>query len=381
MVLSRYNRLSFSVYIRKRGDFLKKILIFLGTRPEATKLCPLVRVLRQRGVAVYLCCTGQHRELLAGAFEPFGIFPDGVHTLPSGLPLSALLTRVLEGCGETIARERPTAAVVQGDTLSAAAAALASFYRGVPVLHVEAGLRTYADTPYPEEVQRRMLAPIAAFHFAPTAAARENLLREGIPGGRICVTGNTGLDALRYTLRRDFRHALLPAGRLVLLTLHRRESIGAPMEAVFAAARRIAGEHPDVTLLFPLHRNAVGEAARRALADLPRIVLCEALPPAVFANLLARAALVLTDSGGVCEEASFLHIPTLILRAKTERTEAVAAGAALTVGTDADAVFAAAHRLLCDPEVYRKMKNAPCPFGDGHASERIADVICKYNFT
>ncbi len=361
---------------------MKKIQIFLGTRPEATKLCPLVRALREReGVAVRLCTTGQHKELLTGAFDPFGVFPDEVHSLPAGLPLSALFARVFAACGETLGRQRPSAVIVQGDTLSAAAAALAAFYRGVPVLHVEAGLRTYADLPYPEEAHRRMIAPLSRLHFAPTAESRENLLREGIPSERISVTGNTGLDALRYTLRREFRHALLPAGRLLLLTLHRRESVGAPMEAVFTAVRRIAAAHPDVTVLFPLHKNAVGEAARRALAELPRVVTCEALPPAVFANLLARATLVLTDSGGVCEEASFLHIPTLILRAQTERTEAVAAGAALAAGTDADAVFTAAHRLLCAPAARHRMKNAPCPYGDGHASERIADVICKENFT
>ncbi|MBQ7377860.1 MAG: UDP-N-acetylglucosamine 2-epimerase (non-hydrolyzing) [Clostridia bacterium] len=361
---------------------MKKIQFFIGTRPEATKLCPLVRVLKEReGVAVRTCVTGQHRDLLAGAFDPFGIFPDEVYRLPAGLPLSALFARVFATCGETLGREMPHAAVVQGDTLSATAAALAAFYRGVPVFHVEAGLRTYADLPYPEEAHRRMIAPLARLHFAPTAAARENLLREGIPSERIFVTGNTGLDALRYTLRREFHHALLPAGRLLLLTLHRRESIGAPMEAVFSAVRRIVAAHPDVTLVFPLHKNAVGEAARRALADLPRVVTCEALPPAVFANLLARATLVLTDSGGVCEEASFLHIPTLILRAQTERTEAIAVGAALAVGTDGDAVFAAAHRLICDPAARRKMENAPCPYGDGHASERIADAICKENLT
>lgn len=361
---------------------MKKILFFFGTRPEAIKLCPLARELQKRGLYVRLCCTGQHRELLSGVLTPFDLSPDILYTLPSGLSLSALFSRVFSDAVATLEKERPALVITQGDTLSAAAASLASFYAKLPVAHIEAGLRTYEKNPYPEEAHRRIIAPLAEYHFAPTERARGNLLAEGIPASRIFVTGNTGLDALRYTQREDFTHPALSHGRLFLCTLHRRESLGVPAAGVFRALRALAKSHPADTVLFCLHKNPAARApALASLSGIPNLLLCDAPPPSEFVNLLSRAHLVLTDSGGVSEEASFLGIPTLVLREHTERTEGVDAGGLFPVGTETAKILATANTLLFDPALYKKAANSPCPFGDGQASRRIADCLCKLSFT
>jgi UDP-N-acetylglucosamine 2-epimerase (non-hydrolysing) len=360
-----------------------RILLVLGTRPEAIKLGPLVNVLRTRGDAteVRVCVTGQHREMLAPVLELFGIVPDhDLRLMTPNQDLAALTAAILQGVARVIEAERPDWVVVQGDTTTAFGAALAAFYRGVRVAHVEAGLRTSdRRCPFPEEANRRIVDGLSDLHFAPTERARQNLLREGTDPATVQVTGNTVIDALSQVLARDDRAdhpalAEIPAGRrIVLVTAHRRESFGPGMIAICRALRRLADEVRDVQIVYPVHLNPnVRDPVYAELSAHPRISLIPPLDYASLIHLMRRSTLILTDSGGIQEEAPSLGKPVLVLRAATERPEAVEAGCARIVGTDPDVILREARRLLEDAEAYERMARIANPFGDGHASERIA---------
>ncbi|MBX3025551.1 UDP-N-acetylglucosamine 2-epimerase (non-hydrolyzing) [bacterium] len=359
----------------------RPVLVVLGTRPEAIKLAPvLVALGRTATLRPRLCVTGQHREMLDQMLRLFAIAPD--HDLAVMQPaqdLTELAARVLHGLRGVLAAERPAALLVEGDTTTALAAALAAFHAGVPVGHVEAGLRTgRLDQPFPEEMNRRLIAQLARWHYAPTAAAAAHLRREGIADDNILVTGNTVVDALRAIAARPLPlpppldDAALQGRRLLLVTGHRRESIGAGIAELCAALRLLADRYPDVLVVYPVHLNpAVADPVRAALADHPRIRLTPPLDYLGFVALLRRAHLAITDSGGVQEEAPSFAVPVLITRAATERGEALAAGTARLVGSDRQAIVAAAARLLDDPAAHAAMRARANPFGDGMAAPRI----------
>lgn len=361
---------------------MKKIMLVFGTRPEAIKMCPLVKELRSRaGLSVVVCVTGQHREMLRGVLSAFDVRADyDLSIMRPSQTLFDVTGEVIEGMERVLSRELPDVLLVHGDTTTAFAAALAAFYLKIPVGHVEAGLRT-GDiySPYPEEFNRQSLGILAKYHFAPTQRARDNLIREGCDEGSVFLVGNTVIDALRSTVRRDFSHPVLEwAGknRLVLLTAHRRESLGEPLCRIFRAVRRVVEEREDVRLVYPVHMNpAVRGAATAELGDCPQIRLIEPLDTVDFHNFLARCHLVLTDSGGIQEEAPALAKPTLVLRDTTERPEGIEAGVARLVGTDENTVYREFSRLLDDETLYAEMARAQNPYGDGFASERIADIL------
>lgn len=362
----------------------KRILTVFGTRPEAVKLCPLIRELQQeQDICCRVCVTGQHRELLAQPLSVFGVTPDhDLALMRPGQLLHTMTGEILEGVRAVLEGERPDLVLVHGDTTTAFAAALAAFYSHIPVGHVEAGLRTYdLAAPFPEEWNRRAIGLLAARHYAPTARARENLLREGIPSGRILVTGNTGLDALRYTVREDFSHAHLDwarGSRLLLVTAHRRENLGQPMRRMLRGIRRILSEFPDVKVLYPVHPNpAVRRVAEEELGDEERVRLAPPLDTVEFHNILARSFLVLTDSGGIQEEAPGLGKPVLVMRNTTERPEGLEAGVMRLVGTGEGSVYRGVRELLENDALYNVMSHAPNPYGDGYACRRIVeDLLC-----
>jgi UDP-N-acetylglucosamine 2-epimerase (non-hydrolysing) len=363
-----------------------RILIVLGTRPEAIKLGPLIHVLRAYAgaAAVRVCITGQHREMLAPVLELFDIVPDhDLRLMTPNQDLAWLTGAILQGVTRVIEVEHPDWVVVQGDTTTAFAAGLAAFYRGARVAHVEAGLRTRDKrSPFPEEANRRLVDGLADLHFAPTERAQQNLLREGADPSTVHVTGNTVIDALGHVLARDDggdHEALagIPAGRrIVLVTAHRRESFGTGMIQICRALRRLADEVADVQIVYPVHLNPnVRDPVHAQLSAHPRISLIPPLDYASLIRLMRRSTLILTDSGGIQEEAPSLGKPVLVLRAATERPEAVEAGCAMIVGTDTDVIVRQARHLLEDPEAYGRMARVANPFGDGHASERIAQVL------
>jgi UDP-N-acetylglucosamine 2-epimerase len=363
----------------------RPVLVVFGTRPEAIKLAPVIRALRHSArLTVRVCVTGQHREMLDQMLNVFGITPD--HDLAVMQPeqdLFDVTARTLTGMRAVLDREPPAALLVQGDTTSAFAAALAAFYRRVPVGHVEAGLRTGQPfNPFPEEMNRRLTTHLASWHFAPTARAREHLLREGVAPDRILVTGNTVVDALGLVVERLDRDPALGGApttderlakrRLVLVTGHRRESFGEGMRNICRALLEIADRHDDVAVVYPVHLNpAVQRPVRELLGQHPRIVLTPPLEYLPFVALMRRARLILTDSGGLQEEAPSFGVPVLVMRETTERPEAIEAGTARLVGTDPAVIVAAATELLADAGAHRRMRAAGNPFGDGHAAERI----------
>lgn len=365
-----------------------RIMVVYGTRPEAIKLAPLVRELvAAPDLEPYVVVTGQHREMLDQVNSFFAIKPDvDLDLMSHGASVNALARRVLEAMESLFEEGTPDAVVVQGDTTSAFAASLAGFLASVPVVHVEAGLRTgNLRSPFPEEANRRLTAVVAGLHLAPTATARANLEREGIDPAAIVVTGNTVVDALQWAVQQpvefsDPRVAEL-AGLgddrgLVLVTTHRREAWGARMEAAMAGLGDVARNHPELDFLLPLHRNpVVRDAVVGALGELANVMLTEPLAYAEFAQVMDRARLIVTDSGGVQEEAPSLGKPVLVLRDSTERPEGVAAGTVKLVGTDRDVVRTETERLLTDPAAYAKMANAVNPYGDGHAAERSVAAI------
>jgi UDP-N-acetylglucosamine 2-epimerase len=372
----------------RKGENMQpfRILSVMGTRPEAIKMCPLVRALVEESrVKALVCATGQHREMLSQAMALFHVKADwNLDVMQSGQTLTEVTTRVLDGMETVLAEARPDLVLVHGDTTTSLAAALASIYAGVPVGHVEAGLRTNSiKTPFPEELNRRLTGRIAALHFAPTARAAENLRREGVTEG-VFITGNTGIDALRYTVAPGYRFGeaaltALPQGeRWLLLTAHRREHWGAPLEQICRAARQLVDRFPDLRCLYPVHPNPVVQGtARSVLGDHPRVTLLPPLDAADMHNLMARAALVLTDSGGIQEEAPALGVPVVVLREETERPEAIAAGGAVLAGYHTENIVRIAGALLADEPARLAMVKHGSPYGDGHASEKIVAHILQ----
>jgi UDP-N-acetylglucosamine 2-epimerase (non-hydrolysing) len=356
------------------------VLAIFGTRPEAIKLAPVIQRLRaEPGLSVRIAVTGQHRQMLDQMLAVFDLVPDhDLAIMQPGQTLAELTSRLLPPLDTLIAAETPAAVLVQGDTTTAFVAALAAFYRQVPVGHIEAGLRTgdrYA--PFPEESNRRLISVLASWHFAPTHQARQALRQEGIPEADILVSGNTVIDALYQTLAVTTAPALglPPQQRVLLVTAHRRENFDR-LEAICRAIRRLAAAHADLDVVYPVHLNPnVHEPVSRLLAGHPRIHLLPPLDYVAFVHLLARADLVLTDSGGLQEEGPALGKPVLVLREVTERPEAVAAGAVEIVGTNEERIIAAVSRLLDDPHAYAAMARAVSPYGDGHASERIVEFL------
>ena len=362
----------------------KTIMLVFGTRPEAIKMCPLVRELKKRPeVRTLVCVTGQHRGMLQQVLDAFGVVPDyDLAIMQDRQTLFDITERVLKGMKEVLEKEKPDAVLVHGDTSTTFAAALSCFYLQIPVGHVEAGLRTYnIYSPYPEEFNRQCVSVIARWNFAPTPLSRDNLIREGKKPESIFVTGNTVIDALKTTVRENYTHPDLEwaeGSRLILLTAHRRENLGAPMHAMFRAIRRVVEEHGDVKALYPIHMNpVVREAADAELGGCDRIRLTEPLDVLDCHNVMARSYLILTDSGGIQEEAPSLGKPVLVMRDTTERPEGIDAGTLKLVGTHEDTIYREFTRLLDDRKAYEEMAHAENPYGDGHACERIADILTK----
>lgn len=362
-----------------------KVLSVFGTRPEAIKMCPLVKELqRQEQIQSEVCLSAQHRELLYQVTDLFGVRADyDLSLMRSRQTLSDIFCGVLGAMEPVLSRSQPDIMLVHGDTSTSCAAALAAFYHQIPVGHVEAGLRSHRRySPFPEEMNRRLTASLASFHFAPTEGNAANLRAEGITEN-VFVTGNTVLDALRSTVRSDYvfadaslRDPALFAGRVVLLTAHRRENLPRGIEAICRAALRLSESFPELRIVYPVHPNpAVREIVLPLLCGKPGIVLTEPLGLLDMHNLMARSTLVLTDSGGLQEEAPALGVPVLVLRDETERPEAVAAGSVRLAGTAEEGIFRAAARLLADESERLKMAHAVSPYGDGHASERIAAIL------
>lgn len=361
---------------------MKKVMLVFGTRPEAIKMCPLVLELKRRSsVQTIVTVTGQHRSMLDQVLEAFKVTPDyDLRIMKDGQTLFDITGSVLCGMKGILEEVRPDLVLVHGDTSTAFATALSAFYLQIPVGHVEAGLRTYnIYAPYPEEFNREVLGNISAFHFAPTKQAAENLLREGKNAESIFITGNTAIDALNITVRNDYTHPELKwckDSRLILITAHRRENTGQPMERMFRAIKRVLDEHADVKAIYPVHRNpSVRATANAVFRGDDRIHLIEPLGIFDFHNFMKASYLILTDSGGIQEEAPALAKPVLVMRDTTERPEGVRAGTLRLVGTDENVIYREFTVLLDDKKVYEKMAQAANPYGDGKASKRIADII------
>lgn len=361
---------------------MKTIMLVFGTRPEAIKMCPLVNELKTReGIRTLVCVTGQHRQMLDQVLEAFGVTPDyDLAIMKERQTLFDVTTNILNGIKAVLEEAKPDVVLVHGDTSTTFVTALACFYLQIPVGHVEAGLRTYnLYSPYPEEFNRQAVSILAKYNFAPTERSRENLLKEGRDPSSIFVTGNTAIDALKTTVRPDYTHPELTwaaDSRLILITAHRRENLGAPMEHMFRAIRRVMDRHPDVKAIYPIHMNpVVRKTARDILGDDDRIHLIEPLDVLDFHNFMARSYLILTDSGGIQEEAPSLGKPVLVMRDTTERPEGIDAGTLKLVGTQEETIYREFERLLDDEDAYAQMARASNPYGDGFACRRIADVL------
>lgn len=362
---------------------MKKIMLVFGTRPEAVKMCPLVNELRSRmRIETVVCVTGQHRQMLQQVLDAFKVVPDyDLDIMRDKQDLFDITGGILFRIREVLEKEKPDVVLVHGDTSTTFVTSLACFYLHIDVGHVEAGLRTYdLDAPYPEEFNRQAVSIVARYHFAPTDSSRENLIREGKKPENIYVTGNTVIDALKTTVRGDYRHPLLDwasGSRLVLMTAHRRENIGEPMHQMFRAVRRVVEEHPDVKVLYPIHMNPeVRDVAEAELEGCDRVRLVEPLDVLDCHNVMAHCYLILTDSGGIQEEAPSLGKPVLVMRDTTERPEGIRAGTLKLVGTSEATVYREFNRLLDDDDAYDAMAHAANPYGDGQACRRIADVLC-----
>jgi UDP-N-acetylglucosamine 2-epimerase (non-hydrolysing) len=357
-------------------------MLVFGTRPEAVKMCPLVNEFKGRvGVETVVCVTGQHREMLDSVLEIFRVEPQyDLCVMKENQTLSDITTKILEQLCFILDKESPDIVLVHGDTTTSFAAALACYYKEISVGHVEAGLRTYCiRSPFPEEFNRQAVSVIADYHFAPTLLAKENLLREGKRKESIFVTGNTVVDALRSTVREEYSHPMLDwvgKNRMIFLTAHRRESIGNPMRRMFRAVRRILKEYPDIKAVYPIHKNPnVRKIASEELADCANLLITEPLDVIECHNILARSFLVLTDSGGIQEEASSLGKPVLVMRDTTERSEGVCAGTLKLVGTDEEEIYGNCKLLLENEAAYRSMTVQTRSYGDGLACRRIADIL------
>lgn len=361
---------------------MKRIMCVFGTRPEAIKMCPLVLEMRKRSnLDVVVCVTAQHRQMLDQVLQTFGITPDyDLNIMKERQTLFDITTNVLNGMKIVLENVKPEVVLVHGDTSTTFVTALACFYLQIPVGHVEAGLRTYnIYSPYPEEFNRETVSVISQFNFAPTPLSKENLLKEGRNAESIYVTGNTVIDAMQHTVRKDYTHPELEwvgDNKLIFITAHRRENLGKPMRHMFRAIRRVLDEHPDCRAVYPIHKNpVVREAAEAELNGCDRIHIIEPIEVFDCHNFEARSYLCLTDSGGIQEECPSYGVPVLVMRDTTERPEGVDAGTLKLVGTDEEVIYSTFKLLLENEEEYKKMSNACNPYGDGHACERIADIL------
>lgn len=361
---------------------MKTVMLVFGTRPEAIKMCPLVNELKTRvGIKTIVCVTGQHRQMLDQVLEVFKVTPDyDLSIMKDRQTLFDVTTNILNKIDDVLDEVKPDVVLVHGDTSTTFVTALACFYKQIPVGHVEAGLRTYdIYNPYPEEFNRQAVGIISQYNFAPTQRSADNLIREGKNQETIYITGNTAIDALQTTVRTDFKHEVLDwaeGGKLIVITAHRRENLGEPMHHMFRAIRRIMDEHPDVKAVYPIHMNpVVRQTADAELSGCDRIRIIEPMEVLDFHNLLANSYLILTDSGGIQEEAPSLGKPVLVMRDTTERPEGIAAGTLKLVGTDEEVIYKNFKELLENQDAYNKMAHAANPYGDGHTCQRIADIL------
>lgn len=361
---------------------MKKVMLVFGTRPEAIKICPLVNELKTRKeIKVVVCVTGQHRQMLNQVLETFKVVPDyDLSIMKDKQTLFDITTNILNRIKDVLEKEHPDVVLVHGDTSTTFVTALACFYLQIPVGHVEAGLRTYnIYSPYPEEFNRQAVSIISQLNFAPTERSKNNLIKEGKDESTIWVTGNTAIDALQTTVRKDYTHPELEwskGSRLIFITAHRRENLGEPMHHMLRAIRRVMDEHPDVKALYPIHMNpVVRQAADEELSGCNRIHIIDPIEVFDCHNIMARSYMILTDSGGIQEEAPSLGIPVLVMRDTTERPEGIAAGTLKLVGTDESVIYKNFKELLENEESYNAMAHATNPYGDGFACKRIADIL------
>lgn len=361
---------------------MRKVMLVFGTRPEAIKMCPLVNELKcNPNFETIVCVTGQHREMLQQVLDVFKVKPDyDLNIMKEGQTLYSITTSILEKMKPILEKENPNIVLVHGDTSTTFAASLAAFYSGIKVGHVEAGLRTYdLHSPFPEEYNRQAVSIVSDFNFAPTEQAKENLLKEGRCAEKIFVTGNTAIDALKTTVSEEYHHELfdwIGNSRLIMLTAHRRENLGIPMENMFKAIKRVLQENADVKVIYPIHKNPiVREIANRILGNESRIKLIEPLEVIDFHNFLKKSYFILTDSGGIQEEAPSLGKPVLVMRDTTERPEGVLAGTLKLVGTEEETIYKEFSALLNDDQAYAKMSEASNPYGNGTASQQIAKIL------
>lgn len=361
---------------------MKTVMLVFGTRPEAIKMCPLVNELKTRkSIKTLVCVTGQHRQMLDQVLEAFSVVPDyDLSIMKEKQTLFDITTNILNGIGGVLDEAKPDVVLVHGDTSTTFVTALACFYKQIPIGHVEAGLRTYnIFSPYPEEFNRQAVSIIAKYNFAPTELSKNNLLKEGRDSESIYVTGNTAIDALKTTVREDYSHPELEwasDSRLIMITAHRRENLGEPMHNMFRAIRRVMEEHPDTKAIYPIHMNpVVRKAADEELGGFDRIHIIEPLDVLDFHNFLARSFMILTDSGGIQEEAPSLGKPVLVMRDTTERPEGIKAGTLKLVGTSETVIYDNFKLLLDNQEAYESMSKASNPYGDGFACKRIADAL------
>lgn len=361
---------------------MKKIMVVFGTRPEAIKMCPLVKELKNRkGLETIVCTTGQHRQMLDQVLQAFDIRPDyDLSVMKDKQTLFDITQNILDKMKEVLEKANPNVVLVHGDTSTTFVTALAAFYLQIPVGHVEAGLRTYdIYSPFPEEFNRQATGLVAKYHFAPTKVSKQNLLNEGKKEEQIYVTGNTAIDALKTTVREDYSHPIIDwvgDGKLIMLTAHRRENLGEPLKNMFSAIKRIVDEHEDIKVIYPIHMNPLVRAtANEILGNSERIRIIEPLEVLDFHNFLNKAHLILTDSGGIQEEAPSLGKPVLVMRDTTERPEGVAAGTLKLVGTDEEVIYENFKLLLTNKDEYDKMSKASNPYGDGFASKKIVDIL------
>lgn len=361
---------------------MKRIMCVFGTRPEAIKICPLVNEMKKRkGLKVIVCVTAQHRQMLDQVLHTFNVVPDyDLNIMKDRQTLFDITTNILISIKTVLEEVKPDVVLVHGDTSTTFATALACFYLRIPLGHVEAGLRTYdIYSPYPEEFNREAVGIISQYNFAPTPLSRSNLLKEGKKADTIYVTGNSVIDAMRYTVQEEYTHPELDwigDDKLIFITAHRRENLGEPMHRMFRAIRRVLDEHPDCKAIYPIHMNpAVREAAKQELSGCGRIHIIEPIEVFDCHNFEARSYLCLTDSGGIQEECPSYGVPVLVMRDTTERPEGVDAGTLKLVGTDEETIYKTFKLLLEEKSEYEKMSRACNPYGDGHACERIADIL------
>lgn len=361
-----------------------KVMTVFGTRPEAIKMAPLVKELRSREeIEQITCVTAQHRQMLDQVLETFKIEPEyDLDIMKQGQTLNEVVQRVLGSIGEVLEKEKPDIVLVHGDTTTTFAGALAAYHSQIAIGHVEAGLRTWNKySPYPEEMNRQMVGCLADMHFAPTEVSAQNLLNEGKEESKIYITGNTAIDAMATTVEEDYQHPIFDwvgDSRMILLTAHRRENLGEPMYHIFRAIKRIVDEFDDVKVIYPIHMNPkVRQIATEVFEDCDKIRLIEPLEVFDFHNFQNKSYLIMTDSGGIQEEAPSLGKPVLVLRDTTERPEGIKAGTLKLTGTDEEVIYQETKKLLTDEDTYHSMSHASNPYGDGHASERITNAIIE----